>query len=53
MKTPTLFLAAVTTLLSLATGIRLPPATGQGSDLAHYMSVRAARDDRCHIDDSF
>ncbi|OAP55971.1 hypothetical protein AYL99_10123 [Fonsecaea erecta] len=37
MKTSTLFLAAASTLLSLATGIRLPPAE-QGSDLAYYVS---------------
>ncbi|KIW34118.1 uncharacterized protein PV07_00914 [Cladophialophora immunda] len=38
MKTAALILAAAVTLRSMATGIRLPPSTGQGSDLAQYMS---------------
>ncbi|KIX97498.1 uncharacterized protein Z520_06950 [Fonsecaea multimorphosa CBS 102226] len=38
MKTPVLILAAAITLRSVATAIRLPLSTGQGSDLAQYMS---------------
>lgn len=40
MKTQTLILGVLALLVA---GIRLPPSAGQGSDLAYYMSVRAAQ----------